>query len=101
MALVALVALVAFGTTANVDSLMSSPVSESFLTSLLATALDLIFEPVTAFFLICFVPTLFLGRFAAAYAVPLSATKSARSEIAILGDGIRRYFFMFDYSLAR
>jgi hypothetical protein len=43
---------------------------------------------VTAFFLSCFVPTLFLGRLVAAYAVPPSARKRATREMASDGVGL-------------
>jgi hypothetical protein len=75
-AVAALSAVAADGTFPSLDSLISSPVSELLLTFAPVTAFFLILADVTAFFLSCAGPTLFLGS-AAAYAVPLSAIKSA------------------------
>jgi hypothetical protein len=79
VALVALSALVAWsafpadGTFGKPETLTFAPVTAPFL----------IFGVVTAFFLSCFVPTLFFGKtmFAAAYVVPLNAMNSASSAI--------------------
>src|SRR5690242_10112419 len=91
VALAAESAAAADGTFPRLDSRMSAPVSESFLTLAAVIALApifvfvaepfLIFAAVTAFFFNCFVPTLFFGSAVAAYVVPPSAMKSANKPI--------------------
>src|SRR5262245_31488868 len=65
-AVVAVVAFVADGTVPKVASLMSAPVSELPATFGDVIAFAFTFNPVTAFFLSCFVPTLFFGSAIAA-----------------------------------
>ncbi len=78
---------------------MSLPRIERFLTFIpvtaflwifvLVTAFLRSFAFVTAFFFSCLAPTLPLGRWTAAYAVPASATTSAISATIIDGEGLR------------
>jgi hypothetical protein len=70
-ALVARSAATALGTFPSFFRLMSERVRVRFFT----------FFPVTAFFFSCFVPTLFAGRWTAAYAPPPSATNTAIEAI--------------------
>src|SRR4051794_9009862 len=66
-------ATAAAGTLARVLSFTSAPVRESRATFEPFTALLLIFERTTAFFLSCLGPTLLAGSAVAAYAPPLRA----------------------------
>src|SRR3954451_21297884 len=79
-AFVAFVALAAEATPASELTLMSAAVSDPFFT----------FAPVTAFFLSCLEPTLFVGSRVTAYELPPMATNRAMKATTIAGDGRRR-----------